>query len=246
MAKKAMIDALLEKIAGGDKTSIVKLCNLIAGEQVFIPTLQIKDTGGAATKVSVLRLKEGTRKLVPVFTSEDAASEWMSIMGLSADQIPLLCSDLCLTLEPNTWLMLDASSAYCCELEPKYVKLIANTEVDFISEDEKQNDEEERILSAVLSGTAPEVAAKPEPPKPIPTPPPAVERAVGRTQVVPVVPKSLTELKKLSEELAAGNVPSQNPIGGSGVRRFRDNDTEDPRDTVDLTAVVRKARENNK
>lgn len=261
MSKKAMLQSLLWKVARGDKTSIVKLCNIIAGEEVYIPTLKVQETNGSSTKVSVMRLREGDRRLVPIFTTEGELTEWMSVMGIAGSTMPLLCSDLCLTLDNQTWLLIETQGKGAVELEPKYVKLIANTELDFISEMDDEEPEEDtsdvdedikniEALNAALESAQPIISKPPQPLPVQPQPPKQVapqERAMGRTQVVPVVPKTIAELQKLSEELAAANseTSSSSDAVSSGVRKFRDNDKDDSRSTVDLTAVVRKARESS-
>lgn len=236
--QKSVLQALIEKVSQGDQISIKKLTKKLCDRLVFVPTLETKNEGTNKVKVSVIRVREGDRKIIPIFLTQQSLKKWLDLMEMTGEGMAIYCSDICKALGNGNWLMLEAGSQYWAELEPKYGDEIAAYEPE---EDDDFLEPDQWSMREKVS----QVEPKPIPqqmqsePKPLP---------VNTTQEVPIVPHPMTikhnmnPSEKVTQFPAVGKTGAPNPPAGesersSGLKRFRHNDDDDVRSTMDLTAL---------
>lgn len=241
--QKSVLHLLLKKVSDGDLTAAPKLCSKMADRLVHIPTLEVKNEGSKSTKISVIRVREGERALVPLFTTQQLLKNWLEINEIEGDGMSLLCADVCMALESANWIMIDAGTDYWVELEPRWVQTIAQT-----------NMEDDEFLEAdqwsLREKTEERVAVEPEPQQEpeIPMPQQQKQMPINATQEVPIVPHPLTvkvaanPSEKVTEFPALARMGASDEERASGLKRFRQNDEDDVRATMDLSSL----RQNNK
>ena len=225
--QKSALQTLIEQAAHGDEPAIKKLTRKLCDRLVYIPTAG-ESAGSQSVNVSFIRIREGERKLIPVFLTNQALKRWLELMEISGESMSLYCSDVFKAVGPDHWMLLEAGSPYWAEIEPNHVEEIRLYEPD----------EDDEFLDQDDWSTRTETSQKVDP-KPIPqqqqVAKPTMNREQKATQEVPIVPRSMIE----------GNA-SNPPTGpqqfgfsptGSGVKRFRQEEDDEVRSTMDLTAL---------
>ena len=125
------IQTYLKKVAAGDDSYREKLCNQLAERLVYVPSLSTMQANfGKTTRVSVVRFKDGEKDLVPIFTSERAFDAWRTSNSYPGGSFSLICADLCMALEPQSWIKIDPGTEVEVTLAPEQVDQIAQTGLD--------------------------------------------------------------------------------------------------------------------
>lgn len=241
--QKSALQVMLKRISEGDMALVPKLCSKLADRLVYIPVLEVKNEGTNRTKVSVIRIREGSRALVPIFTAQPILKSWLSLNGIKGDGMSLLCADVCTAVEKGTWMMVDAGTDYWIELEPSNVQKIAETEIiinDTLEEDSwSMRSKTEKKVSSHVEDSA--VSA-------------SQEKPIYMTQEVPIVPHPMTMKNQLNPSEGVSKFSKLGPMGknevpeapaeqsGGFFKRFRQRDDDDRRATMDLTAFKKKAQ----
>lgn len=122
------ISRVLAGDASNNNAALEKLCRQLADRTVFVPTKDSTDSSvtRAPTPVQVVRIVDSKgRHLVPIFLHQNTLSEWCQSEGLSENFISLLGADICIALDQNSWIILEAGTENELKLEPKVVELIS-------------------------------------------------------------------------------------------------------------------------
>jgi len=182
--KKSLLTLYIEKVAEGDVSFVDRLCAQLADRLIYVP---IKKEGSApkSRQVSfeVLKLNEGEKILVPVFTSEHFLTNWCQAQGLDAELISLLGADFCLALGDGSWLLIDPGAGATVELPPDDVRKIATVDAEADTLEEVSSSEIRRPVRVNESGPAQSVEATmafEEPP---------IAPAAADKNIPPVIPK---------------------------------------------------------
>lgn len=126
---KSLLSFFLDKVANGEKGYEENLCRQLADRLVYVPILaeETFDSAGSSggVKVEVLRLKDGDFTLVPVFSTDFRFTEWAQKNNHSSGSICLLAGDLCRTLGPEAWVVVDTGYPTSVKLEPRLVKRVS-------------------------------------------------------------------------------------------------------------------------
>lgn len=129
--QKSLLNIYLQKVAQGDQSALENLCKRLAERLLIVPTVKGRsgEKGDLEVKVSVVRLQEAHRTVVPVFTSERTFSDWCVSEKQQCDSISLLGADMCMALGVSSWIVIDPGAAHSAELQPFVVEKIgkANT-----------------------------------------------------------------------------------------------------------------------
>lgn len=259
--QKSALQALLEKASQGDVPSLQKLTKKLCDRLVFIPIVESKNQGNDTVKVSVIRVREGDRKIIPAFLSQQTLKRWLDLTELSGEGMAMYCSDICKALGAGHWLMIDAGTEYWVELDPKYADEIGAYEP--IEEDDEFLEPEQWSMRETV---AQKVESKPISQQTVTQQPPtnpvlqALQQGVqaplqqpmqiNATQEVPIVPHPMTVKHNLNPSEKVAQFPGLGKMGAdgaapqpndrsSGLKRFRqeDDDDGDIRSTMDLTAL---------
>lgn len=256
--QKSALQALLEKASQGDVSSLQKLTKKLCDRLVFVPIVESKNQTDSTVKVSVIRIREGERKIIPVFLSQQTLKRWLELTDLSGEGMAIYCSDICKALGTGHWLMVDAGADYWVELEPMYAGEIAEYEPE--EDDEFLEPEQWSMRENVTQKVEPkpipqqQVAPKPifeSPEPPSPEIPMQEPMQVDATQEVQIVPHPMTVRHNLNPSEKVTQFPGLGKMGteddapaptserGSGLKRYRqtDDDEGDVRATMDLTAL---------
>ena len=128
--RKSLLNLYMQKVAEGDRSYVDRLCKQLSDRLVFAPVVSSPASApGAKAKstFSVLRISEGSRSLVPIFTSEKRFKEWGEKKGHGGGSISLLGGDFCAALGAETWLSIDPGFDEKLEIEPAWVVKISES-----------------------------------------------------------------------------------------------------------------------
>lgn len=133
---KTQLQLFLTKVSQGDMSFMPKLCAQLADRLIYAPVLRKRDPSrGATTKVSAIRIREGERSIIPVFTALPVLKKWCELNELENESISLLCADLCGALEKGSWLLIDGGTTHQVELAPDSVQMIAQYQSEELEEE---------------------------------------------------------------------------------------------------------------
>lgn len=213
--QKSALQLLIEKASQGDEGSLQKLSTKLCDRLVFVPIAESTQMNESQVKISNIIVREGERKILPVFLTTQSLNRWMSLVELAGEGMSLYCSDILKALGPNYWIMLEAGSPSWVEIDPSYTETIRLYEPM----------EEEPFF------------------EPAPSKPMATAKPMNLTQEVPIVPHPMTTQANANPAEKVTQFPFQKknqddePSRSSGLKRFRHNDEDDIRATMDLTAL---------
>lgn len=131
---------LCARASRGEGEVLRTVLRLLAGRTIFAPVsvmIDVQDAKGTS-RVKVVTLQEGTRRTVPIFTSEEFLREWAK--G-EYESLPLSGGDLALTLPASTWVIVDPGQIHSLQLSPNEVEELANVEV--LTDEEWERDASE-------------------------------------------------------------------------------------------------------
>lgn len=114
----------MQKVAEGDTSFVGRLCAQLADRLLFIPT-KAQAKNGPAVKVSIVRLFEDGKFIVPVFTAERKLRDWATKSGRSVDSISLLGADFCSALDGATSIAIDLGFEPAVTIGPDFVREIS-------------------------------------------------------------------------------------------------------------------------
>lgn len=153
---KSPLLILLKKVAEGDKSALDKVYPLLADRLVVVPVLSVIEGSKDETKISVITIKEGETKYLPIFTSPVNLKSWCTKLEITAEGMSFSCADICQALGNGRWLIVDSGLDHCCEIEPSYVLKIAQFEPE-----EDQWELPKTNISKPLINTTQEVSITP-------------------------------------------------------------------------------------
>ncbi|MBN8550402.1 MAG: SseB family protein [Deltaproteobacteria bacterium] len=128
--RKSLLNLYLQKVAEGDRSYVDRLCKQLSDRLIFAPVVSSPaSASGARAKstFSVLRITEGARSLVPIFTSEKRFKEWGEKRSHGGGSISLLGGDFCAALGADTWVTIDPGFEENLEIEPALVVKISES-----------------------------------------------------------------------------------------------------------------------
>lgn len=129
--RKSLLNLCLQKVAEGDETFFDRLCQQLADRLVFAPIVSAGEAGSEGQLTfSIVRMQEGHRLVVPLFTSEELYKAWEKATAHKGGSISLLGADFCAAVDEQTWLRIDPGSTCCVELQPVLVKKVASVGVE--------------------------------------------------------------------------------------------------------------------
>ncbi|MBX7143417.1 MAG: SseB family protein [Oligoflexia bacterium] len=164
--RKSLLNLCLQKVAEGDESFFDRLCQQLADRLIFAAVASGgENQGGAEGRVtfSIVRMQEGHRLVVPIFTSEELYKTWEKATGHRGGSISLLGADFCAALDAQTWIRVDPGSNHCVELQPVLVKKVARVEVDELEASAENVQSAELVNNpeqASVTNAAPTVQAK--------------------------------------------------------------------------------------
>ncbi|MFM1847263.1 MAG: SseB protein N-terminal domain [Pseudomonadota bacterium] len=121
--QKSTLSLYIQKVSEGDRSFLARLCAQLADRILYVPT-KAQAKSGQRVKVSIFRLSEEGKTIIPVFTTEKKLKDWALHGQRTVDSISLLGADFCSALDGESSIWVDAGSEPSVKLPPEIVREI--------------------------------------------------------------------------------------------------------------------------
>ncbi|NDC36474.1 MAG: hypothetical protein EBZ48_00290 [Proteobacteria bacterium] len=131
--QRSPLYSFLEKVASGDDTYRLKLCQQLADRLIYVPILE-RASGEPSSpgqfKVRVVRTADSEGEQVLLFTTEKLYKGWATTFPEKTSFISLLGGDFCAALKSTTCVVVDSGTAHSVVLKPESVRAVAHASPD--------------------------------------------------------------------------------------------------------------------